>query len=192
MKAAAKLDAAHCGTLPGARPGPVELKLASLGPVQPLVVGHYGEMGGYVDELLELVADASASEFLMQHQKQKWFRIRVAETSSWGIGNPPEIPRLKNLESAPPSPRIPRLVRAESAPAGLQPWGARTSAEPGPRSAAACSTATAPQLDTWAGLMLEGEYVLEPQEAISEAGRLGGCRLYILESCNRIHHGPFT
>ena len=24
---------------------PVELKLASLGPVQPLVVGHYGEMG---------------------------------------------------------------------------------------------------------------------------------------------------
>ena len=26
--AAAKLDAAHCGTLPGARPGPVELKLA--------------------------------------------------------------------------------------------------------------------------------------------------------------------
>ena len=46
VKAAAKLDAAHCGTLPDARPGPVERKLASLGPVQPLVVGHYGEMGG--------------------------------------------------------------------------------------------------------------------------------------------------
>ena len=29
---------------------------------------------------------ASASEFLMQHQKQKWFRIGVAETSSWNIG----------------------------------------------------------------------------------------------------------
>ena len=49
-------------TLPGARPGPVELKLASLGPVQPLVVGHYGEMGGYVDELLELAADAGADK----------------------------------------------------------------------------------------------------------------------------------
>ena len=58
----AKLDAAHCGTLPDARPGPVELKLASLGPVQPLVVGHYGEMGGYVDELLELAADAGADK----------------------------------------------------------------------------------------------------------------------------------
>ena len=50
VKAAAKLDANHCGTLPGERPaGPVELKLASLGPVQPLVVGHYSEMGGYVE-----------------------------------------------------------------------------------------------------------------------------------------------
>ena len=62
VKAAAKLDAAHCGTLPDARPGPVELKLASLGPVQPLVVGHYGEMGGYVDGLLELAADAGADK----------------------------------------------------------------------------------------------------------------------------------
>ena len=62
VKAASKLDAAHCGTLPDARPGPVELKLASLGPVQPLVVGHYGEMGGYVDELLELAADAGADK----------------------------------------------------------------------------------------------------------------------------------
>ena len=53
-------------------------------------------------------------------------------------------------------------------------------------------TPTAPSLHTWAGLRVEGEYVLEPQEAISEAGRLGGCRLYILESCNRIHHEPFT
>ena len=42
--------------------GPVELKLASLGPVQPLVVGHYGEMGGYVDGLLELAADAGADK----------------------------------------------------------------------------------------------------------------------------------
>ena len=32
VKAAAKLDAAHCGTLPDARPGPVERQLASLGP----------------------------------------------------------------------------------------------------------------------------------------------------------------
>ena len=39
------------------------------------------------------------------------------------------------------SPRIPRLFRAYSAPAGLQPRGARTSAEPGPLSAAAFSTA---------------------------------------------------
>ena len=62
VKAAAKLDAAHCGTLPDARPGPVERKLASLGPVKPLVVGHYGEMGGYVDELLELAADAGADK----------------------------------------------------------------------------------------------------------------------------------
>ena len=38
------------------------LTLASLGPVQPLVVGHYGEMGGYVDELLELAADAGADK----------------------------------------------------------------------------------------------------------------------------------
>ena len=58
VKAAAKLDAAHCGTLPDERPGPVERKLASLGPVQPLVVGHYGEMGRFVDELLELAAVA--------------------------------------------------------------------------------------------------------------------------------------
>ena len=40
----------------------VELKLASLGQVQPLVVEHYGEMGGYVDELLELAADAGADK----------------------------------------------------------------------------------------------------------------------------------
>ena len=62
VKAAAKLDADHCGTLPDARPGPVERKLASLGPVQPLVVGHYGEMGGFVDELLELAAVAGATK----------------------------------------------------------------------------------------------------------------------------------
>ena len=37
-------------------------KLASLGPVQPLVVGHYGEMGGFVDELLELAAVAGATK----------------------------------------------------------------------------------------------------------------------------------
>ena len=37
-------------------------KLASLGPVQPLVVGHYGEMGGYVGELLVLAADAGADK----------------------------------------------------------------------------------------------------------------------------------
>ena len=62
MVATLRGDAAHCGTLPDARPGPVELKLASLGPVQPLAVGHYGEMGGYVDELLELAADADADK----------------------------------------------------------------------------------------------------------------------------------
>ena len=61
--AAAKLDAAHCGTLVGARPGPVERKLISLGQVQPLVVGHYGEMGGYVGELLEVAADAGANKY---------------------------------------------------------------------------------------------------------------------------------
>ena len=31
---------------------------------------------------------------------------------------------------------------------------------------------TAPLLHTWAGVMLEGKYILGPQEAISEAGRL--------------------
>ena len=36
--------------------------IASLGPVQPLVVGHYGEMGGVVDELLELNAVAGATK----------------------------------------------------------------------------------------------------------------------------------
>ena len=30
--------------------------------MQPLVVGHYGEMGGYVDGLLELAADAGADK----------------------------------------------------------------------------------------------------------------------------------
>ena len=30
--------------------------------MQPLVVGHYGDMGGYVDELLELAADAGADK----------------------------------------------------------------------------------------------------------------------------------
>ena len=63
------------------------------------------------------------------------FPCGVQNVSRTLWNNPPEIPRLKNLESAPPSPRIPRLVRAESAPAGLQAWGARTSADPGPRSA---------------------------------------------------------
>ena len=33
------------------------------GQVQPLVVGHYGEMGGYVDKLLEIAADAGANKY---------------------------------------------------------------------------------------------------------------------------------
>ena len=36
---------------------------------------------------------------------------------------------------------------------------------------------TAPQLRTWLAGMLDVKYVLGSQEAISEAGRLGGCRL---------------
>ena len=35
----------------------------------------------------------------------------------------------------------------------------------------------APQLRTWLAGMMEVKYVLGSQEAISEAGRLGGCRL---------------
>jgi len=36
---------------------------------------------------------------------------------------------------------------------------------------------TAPQLRTWLAGMMGVKYVLGSQEAISEAGRLGGCRL---------------
>ena len=39
------------------------------------------------------------------------------------------------------------------------------------------ASGTAPVLRTWLGGMLEVKYVLGSQEAISEAGRLGGCRL---------------
>ena len=40
---------------------------------------------------------------------------------------------------------------------------------------------TAPPLRTWLGGRMEVKYVLGSQEAISEAGRLGGCGLWILE-----------
>ena len=36
---------------------------------------------------------------------------------------------------------------------------------------------TAPQLHTWLGGMMGVKDILGSQEAISEAGRLGGCRL---------------
>ena len=99
VKAAAKLDAAHCGTLPGARPGPVELKLASLGPVQPLVVGHYGEMGGYVDELLELAADAGADKHWQSMRCRdldtaRGIILQVLRRSWWGMAAFRENARL--------------------------------------------------------------------------------------------------
>ena len=83
VKAAAKLDAAHCGTLPDARPGPVELKLASLGPVQPLVVGHYGEMGGLVDELLELAVVTGATKH--------WKSMRCRDPRDYYAGAAPIV-----------------------------------------------------------------------------------------------------
>ena len=57
---ARKLDARHCGTVPGTAPGPVEARLLGLGEVQPMVVGHYGEVGAFVDELADLAAEFGA------------------------------------------------------------------------------------------------------------------------------------
>ena len=54
---ARRLDARHCGTVPGTAPGPVEARLLGLGEVQPLVVGHYGEVSAFVDELADLAAE---------------------------------------------------------------------------------------------------------------------------------------
>ena len=57
---ARRLDARHCGTVPGTAPGPVEARLLGLGEVQPLVVGHYGEVSAFVDELADLAAEFGA------------------------------------------------------------------------------------------------------------------------------------
>ena len=48
---------------------------------------------------------------------------------------------------------------------------------PTPHDAMFISDSAAPQLRTWLGGRMEVKYVLGSQEAISEAGRLGGCRL---------------
>ena len=76
----------------------VGVKLASLGPVQPLVVGHYGEMGGFVDELLELAAVAGATK----HRKSMRCRdpdvargiIMQVLRRSWGMAAFRENARL--------------------------------------------------------------------------------------------------
>ena len=76
----------------------MERKLASLGPVQPLVVGHYGEMGGFVDELLELAAVAGATK----HWKSMRYRdpdvargiIMQVLRRSWGMAAFRENARL--------------------------------------------------------------------------------------------------
>ena len=84
----------------------VELKLAaSLGPVQPLVVGHYGEMGGYADELLELAADAGADKHWQS------MRCRDPDTArgiilqvlrrSWGMAAC-RLPRKRAPHRSPP------------------------------------------------------------------------------------------
>ena len=41
VKKAIDLDSAYCGTTAGSRPGPSEQRLIGLGPVRPLVLGHY-------------------------------------------------------------------------------------------------------------------------------------------------------
>ena len=50
---ARRLDARHCGTVPGTAPGPVEARLLGLGEVRPMVmvVGHYGEVSDGYDEI---------------------------------------------------------------------------------------------------------------------------------------------
>ena len=78
---ARKLDARHCGTVPGTAPGPVEARLLGLGEVQPLVVGHYGEVSAFVDELADLAAEFGA--------RKHWraMRCRDPETAK-GINHP--------------------------------------------------------------------------------------------------------
>ena len=55
---------AYCGTSAGSRPGPSEQRLVGLGPVQPLVLGHYGdgELSTFIKELLSTAADAGAQK----------------------------------------------------------------------------------------------------------------------------------
>ena len=95
---ARKLDARHCGTVPGTAPGPVEARLLGLGEVQPLVVGHYGEVSAFVDELADLAAEFGA--------RKHWraMRCRDPETAkgiilqvlrrSWGMAAFRENARL--------------------------------------------------------------------------------------------------
>ena len=56
------LDRKYCGTTTGSRPGPSEQRLIGLGPVQPLVLGHYGELSTFIEELLSTAADAGAQK----------------------------------------------------------------------------------------------------------------------------------
>ena len=62
VKKAIDLDSAYCGTTAGSRPGPSEQRLIGLGPVRPLVLGHYGELSTFFEELLSTAADAGAQK----------------------------------------------------------------------------------------------------------------------------------
>ena len=67
------LGRAYCCTTAGSRPGsPFEQRLIALGPVRPLVLGHYGELSTFFEELLSTAADAGAQEH--------WRGMRCAST----------------------------------------------------------------------------------------------------------------
>ena len=68
VKKASDLDAKFCGTSAAERPGPVESRLAAFGTVRPVVVGHYGELSPFFEELIDAAADSGA--------EKHWRRMR--------------------------------------------------------------------------------------------------------------------
>jgi hypothetical protein len=90
VKKASDLDAKFCGTSAAERPGPVESRLAAFGTVRPMVVGHYGELSPFLEELIDAADDSGA--------EKHWRRMRCDSPAiargfiaqmlrrSWGMG----------------------------------------------------------------------------------------------------------
>ena len=62
VKKASDLGARFYGTSAAERPGPVESRLAAFGTVRPMVVGQYGELSPFFEELIDAAADSGAGK----------------------------------------------------------------------------------------------------------------------------------